>query len=122
MFLVVFPVAGPRHLTHTSQQGPGLTLAGGQSEGRAGQDWEDFSITAAPLTIRQLTESLQADPVATDWPASSLVPSWSEHWVRTQRPQHSVLEGEKTSPSPHSPSHRVSDTEISASPSLSLQV
>ena len=64
MFLVVFPVS--RHLTHTSQQprGSGLTLAGGQSGGRAGQDWEDLWMTAAPLTIWQLTESSQAEPAA----------------------------------------------------------
>ena len=77
MFLVLFPLS--LHLTHISQQpwGSGLTLAGGQSAGRAGQDWEDFSMTAAPLTMLQRTEVLQADPAAsTDWPASSLVPSW----------------------------------------------
>ena len=74
MFLVMLALL---QLTQTSQQPRVLTLAGGQSAGRAGQDWEDFSMTAAPLTILQCTEVLQADPAAsTDWPASNLVPSW----------------------------------------------
>ena len=67
MFLVLLALS--RHLTQISQQprGSGLTLAGGQSGGRAGQDWEDLSMTAAPLTMLQLTELLQAEPpVSTD--------------------------------------------------------
>ena len=67
MFLVLFPLS--LHLTQISQQplGSGLTLAGGQSGGRAGQDWEDLWMTAVPSTMLQLTELLQAEPpVLTD--------------------------------------------------------
>ena len=65
MFLVLFVLSV--QVTQTSQQplGSGLTLAGGQSVGRAGQDWEDLSMTAAPLTMLQLTELLQAEPPVT---------------------------------------------------------
>ena len=82
-------------------------------------------MTAVPLTMLQLREVLQGEPaVSTDWPASSLVPSWRRQWEATQRPQHSELEGEKTWPSPHCPSvsHWVELTEVSASPSLIRQL